>query len=191
MNAGLVTLWCATIGLAGSALVYNADRYVAARSASQDKVHECRVIAGGLRELQALKHAGGPLASPASTDEGLAEAVSQTLAEVGLPSTTLESLVPDLGATGSSGSPILTADGQRTDAMLRCARASLVLQDLTLPRLGAFIDAFARRRPGWRLTTIDIARDRDAKVTPGEDLPIRAVLSLETLAITTPGEQRR
>lgn len=185
MKSGLVVLWCMTFGIAGSVLYPSVRDYADARASAEKQLAECRSVAESLHDL-ALLRAGADYHSAASdaSDEAMTETISQTLAEVGLASGVLESFVPD---RGSSSAPLVTSHaGEQTDIKIRRERASLILQDITLPRFGVFIDVFLRRRPSWRVTKIDITTDRDAKVTPGEDLPLRAVLSLETVVIDEP-----
>jgi len=110
---------------------------------------------------------------PAGT---LAPLVSATLAAAGLPPSTLGSLSAD-SETGA---------GPRTGVQVRRRRAVLTLSGLTLPQLGGFLSQWRERQPTWTVSQIDIAPDLTPKVkdqlnAAGGDMPLRAVIAVETL----------
>jgi hypothetical protein len=122
---------------------------------------------GALRaELASDKDAMSP-----GSDAPLATRVSAALAASGLEQSTLAGLSPE-SLSQQSGS----------QTTLR-SRATLTLQNLTLPELGTFIAAWRDREPAWSITSLEMAPLANARAIqkPGADLPIRAVLILETL----------
>jgi hypothetical protein len=122
---------------------------------------------GALRaELASDKDAMSP-----GSDAPLATRVSAALAASGLEQSTLAGLSPE-SLSQQSGS----------QTTLR-SRATLTLQNLTLPELGTFIAAWRDREPAWSITSLEMAPLANARAIqkPGADLPIRAVLMLETL----------
>lgn len=100
----------------------------------------------------------------------LAARVSAVLAASGLGQSSLAGLSPESVVQRSEAGTALRV------------RATLTLQSVTLPEVGRFIAEWRSRYPAWILTSIDLAPDAGDKVTPGSDLPIRAVLVVESIA---------
>ena len=100
----------------------------------------------------------------------LAARVSAVLAASGLAQSSLAGLSPESVVQRSEAGTALRV------------RATLTLQSVTLPEVGRFIAEWRSRYPAWILTSIDLAPDAGDKVTPGSDLPIRAVLVVESIA---------
>ncbi|MCC6321910.1 MAG: hypothetical protein IT438_10810 [Phycisphaerales bacterium] len=101
----------------------------------------------------------------------LATASSEVLAAAGLPTATLASLSPESAATERIEKAFLT----RT-------RATLTLSPITLPQFGRFLDVWRQRLPGWTVARVDLEPRREtAASTPGGgDLPLRAVIAVES-----------
>ncbi len=82
-----------------------------------------------------------------------------------------------------------TPEGPVIAGSLRIHRrhATLVLSQVSLPRLGAFLQTWRTAEPDWRPTAIDAAPEprarTDAPPAPGADLPLHIVLSLESLSL--------
>jgi hypothetical protein len=112
----------------------------------------------------------------------LAPEVTATLAAAGLPASAMASLSaePDTGSLAGPGG------GQ---VQVRARRATLVLASITLPQLGDALGRWRARQPGWTIASIDLAPEAGAiaaKAQTGGDLPLRAVVSLETLSLERP-----
>ncbi len=112
-----------------------------------------------------------------STD-ALAPRVSAALSSSGLTPAALANLSVQSAPEGP-----LIAGGLR----LHRRRATLVLSQVSLPRLGAFLQTWRAAEPDWRPTAIDASPETlsraDKPPAPGADLPLHIVLSLESLSI--------
>jgi hypothetical protein len=75
--------------------------------------------------------------------------------------------------------------------MARRTRAVLTLAPLTLPQLGGFLAAWHSREPQWTVSSIELSpqpgNQAQSAAAPGGDLPLRAVLGLETLFVDQGG----
>ena len=56
----------------------------------------------------------------------------------------------------------------------------MVLAPVTLPELGRFLSSWEFLEPAWTVSTIDLAPIAHGNASPGGDLPIRAVMSIES-----------
>jgi hypothetical protein len=108
--------------------------------------------------------------------------ISAALAAAGLPASALSSLSPE------AESPI--GEG---DLKARRTRAVLTLAPVTLPQLGGFLAAWRSREPQWTVSSIELSPQPgnqspgQSAAAPGGDLPLRAVLGLETLFVDQGG----
>ncbi len=87
-----------------------------------------------------------------------------------------------LGSCGLSPSAVSSFGADTSTAPARGPRhrASLVLDGLTLPRLGAFLEAWRQAEPGWMVTALDLSPKGEAPL--GGDLPLRATVTLEAIS---------
>src|SRR5690606_2866944 len=99
----------------------------------------------------------------------LAERTAGALADAGLPGSALQGVSPES-----------QVGGDRSGGVSR-RRATLTLAT-TLPQLGRFLGAWRAREPAWTVTGIDLAPEARGEAAPGSDLPIRAVLTIESIA---------
>ncbi|MCC6676321.1 MAG: hypothetical protein IT436_04180 [Phycisphaerales bacterium] len=107
----------------------------------------------------------------------LAEEVAAVLSASGLPPSVLASLSPD------------SAQSSGTGPLVRL-RAGMTLTRVTLPQLGRFLSEWRRRQgniSGWTVTGIDLSPESGIDAIAGSsgtgrDLPLRAVMSLESIA---------
>jgi hypothetical protein len=108
----------------------------------------------------------------AEADSGvpLATRVAGVLSAAGLAQSNLGALSPESTTQRSGGGTTVRR------------RATMTLQSLTLPELGRFLAEWRSREPSWTVTSIDLNPQERAKPTPGADLPIRAVVLLESLS---------
>jgi hypothetical protein len=80
---------------------------------------------------------------------------------------------------------------------LKRQRATFTLVPITLPQLGAFLDAWRQREPYWTVASIDVGpepirqNENGGAAAAGRDLPLRAVLTLEAIYLDEPKGDRR
>ncbi len=118
---------------------------------------------------------------------GLTTAVNEALASAGLPAASLSSLSPAtempiaLRPAAASGSGEANAPGL---AAVR-QRALLTLAPISLPQVGRFLAAWREAHPDWIVSAIDFSPEPPGRrePTPGSDLPLRVVITLETLFV--------
>ncbi len=114
----------------------------------------------------------------------LTTAVNDCLAAAGLPASALASLSPAADTPITLGPSASGGRGTANSSAVR-RRAVLTLAPVTLDQVGRVLGAWREAHPDWTITTIDLAPEaqgrRDAAVPPGGDLPLRAVVSIETL----------
>ncbi|MBX3405038.1 MAG: hypothetical protein KF699_16630 [Phycisphaeraceae bacterium] len=124
---------------------------------------------------------------------GMAAAINDALAKAGIPSSALASFSPPSDPpTSPIPAAVLRANAaaQTVTAPIR-RRAVLTLAPVTLPQTGSLLAAWREAHPDWFITSIDLvpepiaapsSRRRDAApIAPGADLPLRAVIALESL----------
>jgi hypothetical protein len=119
---------------------------------------------------------------------GLATAVDNVLASAGVPASALVSLSP------AAETPITIGGGGDSRAgnlagFAACRRrAVLTLAPLTLPQVGAVLQTWREAHPDWTIASIDITPEpsgrKDTPLAAGTDLPLRAVISIETLYVS-------
>jgi hypothetical protein len=171
MNRSIWLMWTAVIGMAVIAITTTGRSSSAARVAVQTRLIAFHGLADRVREYDRLQTqtARWP-AAPADTS--LAQEVSAALAAAGLPASTLANLSPDNG-TAVPGGPGLVQ-----------LRAGLTLNNVTLPQVGRFLAEWRRRQPSWTVTGIDLIQEQpkaDAPNKTGGDLPLQAVLAMESI----------
>ena len=111
------------------------------------------------------------------SSDALAPRVSAALSSSGLTPAALANLSVQSAPEG----PIIAGS-----LRVHRRRATLVLSQVSLPRLGAFLQTWRASEPEWRPTAIDASPEplsRDKPPAPGADLPLHIVLCLESLSI--------
>ncbi len=180
MNRWNLVAWCAVLGLSASALLASGRAAWVARNTARVARLHLAAVTEHASELVRLRAGAPPEHKPGS---GLASRVSAALARCGLPPSALSSLSPE-SAVGEGPS--------------RRQRAVLALGGVTLPQLGSFLNAWRSAEPDWVVSSIELSPQMGAPVTPGADLPLRAVIGIEAVYVervavswaTQPGGER-
>lgn len=174
--AALVTLAALPVALRASDSARLARRERARALTVVADVERLHTLRASLAADGAEGGAGATSGDALGSDDGgsnsltLAARVSGVLAASGLGQSCLAGLSPESVVQRSEAGTALRV------------RATLTLQSVTLPQVGRFIAEWRSRHPAWTLTSIDLAPDAGAKITPGSDLLIRAVLVVESIA---------
>lgn len=160
-----------SVGAVGFAGHMASSAHAAAAAASSELAR----TADQARQLLVIRAASSsPAAKRASS--GLAQRVTASLSRAGLPASALSSLSPEAQSVQVDG-----------DTHVKRQRATLVLASLTLPQLGAFLDAWRTAEPDWNVSSIDLSPAAPGGAPPGAstggDLPLRSVLTLESVSI--------
>lgn len=190
------------MSLLGTASLMIAWRgYARARDYSSLELQRRAVLISQLQKLHEMRPVAAHWQRRQRPASGLAALLSETLASCGVGRATLANVSPQpatevLGAPGTEG--------------LKRQRATFTLAPITLPQLGAFLDAWRTREPNWIVATIDVAPEpgRLENQTPptkdletagrkteagdvGGDLPLRAVLTLDAVYLDDPKGERK
>lgn len=162
----------------------------AARAESRSAMNRLEATLGQVRTIETLNTRTASWAQrgrPSLAQGGLTTAVNEALASAGLPAASLASLSPAaempiaLRPSAASGSGEANTPGL---AAVR-QRALLTLAPISLPQVGRFLSAWREAHPDWIVSTIDFSPEPPGRrePSPGSDLPLRVVITLETLFV--------
>lgn len=188
MNPRLRFSLVLAIALGAFVLVFACTRAFRAESAAREAERRAGQLGAAAAEIDTL-HAGLPAwaTSSASESDTLAKRAGQVVASAGLPASALSSFATQSELTGTP-----TASGSRIERR----KANMVLTGVTLPQLGSFLNAWRSREPEWVVAGIDVSPDGLSSASrvsaAGGDLPLRVVLTAESLALrrSTTGRPR-
>lgn len=168
MSKSLLVAWAICIAASVAVLFMWGSRAASARADAASARRDLTLAIEQASELARLRQAKREF--PERSEGGLASKVSAALLRAGLTASTLQSLSPEAN-TPVNGEPRLSRQ-----------RATLTLQGLSLPQVGAFLDAWRGEEPDWVVAGIDLspASGRDAG-SIGSDLPLRVSLTIEGL----------
>lgn len=170
--ARLWLIWTMAILGSALALAVAAPGAAGARAAAQRELVALRTTAEHTHELASLRlRLPDEVTKPQRGVGTLTERIAAALAEAGLPSSALEGVSPESQFGGNDAGGVVRR------------RATLTLAG-TLPQIGRFLDTWRAREPTWTITGIDLAPERRSEAPPpGGDLPVRAVLTIESLSL--------
>jgi hypothetical protein len=153
----------------------------AARAESRSAMNRLEATLGQVRTIETLNTRTASWAQrgrPSLAQGGLTTAVNEALAAAGVPAAALASLSPaaEMPVTSQAGSSGLVAVRRR---------ASLTLAPISLPQVGRFLGAWREAHPDWTISAIDFSPEAPGRrePSPGSDLPLRVVITLETLFV--------
>lgn len=183
MKSGLWFLWLVVLAVCGTGIALAGRAEVSAKRNAGSEVNRFNLLVEQGRTLSRLRGLKPAWAdSPVAGQEvGLAPSVSAVLASCGLPASTLSSLSPETNV--ASVGPL----------KVQRQHATLTLTAITLPQLGTFLEAWRKHEPAWVTSSIEITSDGGRPTnpaTPGGDLPLRAVMAIETLRLQSAGGER-
>lgn len=178
MTRPLTTLWLAVGGVSLAAVTLVGRGAVRAQREARIRVAAFEGLRDRVVELDRLQ-ARVQKWPQRPADTNLAQEISAALSAAGLPSSSLASLAPDNGAAVPGSAELMQL------------RAGMTLSNVTLPQVGRFLSEWRRRQPSpgpaWTVTAIDLAPEAGGDKAAGGDLPLRAVLNLESI-VTKGGE---
>lgn len=171
MTRSVVMIWLCT-AIAGGVLVgWSFERAHAARSVAD---REAASFHRARQQVERLASMSQPIMPDAGEDQAtLAARVASVLAKAGLPRQSLEALSPETRQAISKEDGVGVARH----------RATLTLTPITLPELGRFLAAWQRDEPAWTITGLDLSPQRQPTDTVGGDLPLRVLVTLETMTV--------
>jgi len=194
MTRNTVMLWLGVSVVSTMALWNAGSACLAARS--QARTHIARLAAADDQQVRlAALTAELPGWATRTPTAGLAPRVADALAAAGLPS----SLLDNLSAQADSSVAGVNVSAQPGAPTVKSRKATLTLASITLPQLGRFLESWRSREPDWVVSNIDLSLvmlttgttpSRAPSTPPGEpsgELPLRAVISIESLLVESSG----
>lgn len=176
MNRAIASMWFLVVAVSLAGPIVSWRLFASARTTAQNQVHRLESIDAKTAEIKQLRSQSPVTPSAAQDAAGLTPRLMQSLAAAGIPSSSLASLTPQ-------NETIRTPDGKQ--AVRR--RAAVTLAPVRLPDLGTFIDGWRRQNPEAIISSIELSPDSGASVSPGGDLPLRVVMTIESVAVDTSG----
>lgn len=170
MSPGPAALWTIAAGASLAVAAWSGARALGARAEAVGARAALAHVVAEAGELAALR-SDAPDVTDARPASELPARVTAVLATCGLPASAVQNF---------------SAEPSRRDARegVHRERASLVLGQVTLPQAGRFLAAWRDAEPGWVVTSIDLS---PGGTTPGGgDLPLRALLTLESATAVAP-----
>jgi len=162
-------LWLAFLILSAIILTATGNEALHAHGNVTEARRELQTVSEQAAELMRLRTVNPEELLPPKPATGLASQVSGAFAKCGIPGSTLQSLSPE-------------AETPCGTACIR-QRATLNLAGITLPQLGSFLSVW--RDGNYTVSSIDLTPNR-GNASPGADLPLHAVLTLEGLFRAAP-----
>jgi hypothetical protein len=181
VSAPLRLIWIVLVLGGAAALSVQWRSFVVARSAAQAQAQRAGIVAAQVQNLAGLEPLTHAWAARKRPESGLAARLGDTLAACGLPPSALSAVSPQ---------PEVTLSGPDQRDRLNRQRAGFTLAPVTLPQLGAFLEAWRAREPYWTVASIDLAPDTSDKAAPGRDLPLRATIALDAVYLDQKGADR-
>jgi hypothetical protein len=183
MTRGLALMWGAVSVLAGGAVTVTSLGYVEARAVAERRLSTYRDALAQTKELTQLRAKAPAWTRRGRPPTGLTPRISAALTSCGLPASSVASVSPESES----------ALGE-TDLHARRTRAVVTLTGVTLPQLGNFLGAWRAREPAWTVASIDLSPQNGQGAAgsgsgsgAGGDLPLRAVIGIETMFVDQGG----
>lgn len=176
MSRAIASMWILVVAVSLAGPIVSWRMFASARVTAQNQVHRLESTEAKTAEIKQLRSQSTVTPSAGKDAAGLTPRLTQSLAVAGIPSSSLASLTPQ-------NETIRTPDGKQ--AIRR--RAAVTLAPVRLPDLGTFIDAWRRQNPEAIISSIDLSPESGASASPGGDLPLRVVMTIESLAVETTG----
>jgi hypothetical protein len=181
-------LWVATALVCGLVLIPTGWTWAQAARQSRAQGDRLARIAGSAQQLTELEARLPAWALIPKSTAALAPQVSAVLAAAGLPASAMTSLSAESASPASPGATVRA----------QARHATLVLSGLTLPQVGSFLQAWRQKQPAWTVSQIELSPEASAvgalgkpssRPDTGGDLPLHAVLTLETLSLQRGGDR--
>jgi hypothetical protein len=181
MRPGTVVIWLCALLVSVAAIGVAGARALHARELASASSQGLELVTSQAREIAALRSRKAALPPASAGGPAMGARVAAVLSAAGLPSTTLSNVSPEADTRVQ-----LPESGER---FIR-RRVTLSLSEITLPKLGAFLEAWRKTQPQWVPASIDVTPTRPKEGFPGGDLPLSVTISLEALFADEPGGAR-
>jgi hypothetical protein len=179
MSRPVLYIWIGAVVIAGAAVAVTAPTAARARDDAAAAQASLRDAARNAELISTLR-TQAPDAITGDSHGGLTPRVTAALERAGLPAGALASLSPE------AESQVVSQAGVRVSRR----RATLTLAGVTLPAVGRFLDTWRAAEPAWTPTSIDVAPAGGQAAEAGGDLPLRAVIVIESVVVRQTGEHR-
>ena len=175
--------WPLVIAVSAGSVVVAWRGYAGAKHDAALAVRRATQIAAHVGELERVRPVAAHWQERKRPASGLAASLGETLTGCGVPASNLISVTPQ---------PESAVQGPGAEQLTR-QRAAFTLSPITLPQLGAFLEAWRAREPYWTVSGIDVGPEQRsaAKSAPGGDLPLTAVLTLDAVYLDDAKEKTK
>jgi hypothetical protein len=168
-------VWCIAAAVGASSVAWGGLSWTRAARAERVQMQRLNRLNACVKDLDTLRSKLPDWSANARPSGTLAPQVSAAISAAGLPASAMLSLSAD---------PEMPAPAKGIQANRR--RATLVLAPVTLPQLGAFLQTWRQRQPAWVISQLDVSpepegKKKDDAAMVGGDLPLRSVMTFETL----------
>lgn len=168
-----ILLWILAAGL----LIVCGSRAAGAHARRNESRSALTLVTQQATELVRWRHAAQDSSLPLRPEgggqglagQGLTGKVSQALTRSGLASSVMQSLSPE---------------AESSDKGLIRQHATLTLSGLSLPQVGAFLDAWRTGEPDWVVSGLDLSpagTGTPGTGVAGADLPLRVVVTMDAV----------
>jgi hypothetical protein len=181
MSRLLFITWFSAVSISVGAIGIAARDCTRARSKATTELARLSTVTPQVREIAALRSAAPSWSARAKPGTALAPTAAAAIASSGLPPSALSNVSPEAQTT--------VGDGQFKAVR---QRATITLTSVTLPDIGRFLDAWRLAEPDWTIAGVDLSPVGDTRrmtPTPGSDLPLRAVIIVESMTMQSPSNR--
>ena len=182
MRGASALVWTGAGLICIAALGVSVSRALEARSSVAAAAERFALVSGQVQEIAVLRASTSTQALPTNAAGGaLATRVTAALASCGLPPSVLGNLSPQADTVA----PI-------PDSASRSVRRRVVLnlKEVTLPKLGSFLEVWRQAEPDWVPTSMDLTPTTPKEGFPGGDLPLNVTLTLDAHFLDGTGNTR-
>ncbi len=171
MRLSLAALWVGTVVLCAGLIGWSLSAFKASRARSTTEQSAYIQAATKIAQVEAAPSL--LRVDSASERTTLASRIADAMAQTGLPHSTLEGLSPE-------SERVITA---QSDVTVVRTGATLTLSPITLTELGRFLATWRVEEPRWTVASIDITPNRRATTDRGGDLPLRVIVTIESIRV--------
>ncbi len=171
MRFSLAALWVGTVVLCAGMIGWSLSGFNASRTRSTTEQSAYINAATKIAQIESTPDLVRP--DNAADRTTLATRVAGAVAQSGLPHAVLEGLSPESERVINTQSSVTVV---RTGA-------TLTLSPITLAQFGRFLATWRAEEPSWTAASIDITPNRRATTDRGGDLPLRVIVTIESIRV--------
>jgi hypothetical protein len=181
MRAAWLAAWCVSISACAAAIGLASADVLGARRAVTKAQSSFQLASEQAHEIAQLRTDRPSVPPLPKGGPAISTRVSSVLSACGLPASVLANISPEADTT-------LSVPDSRDRYVRR--RVTLNLTQVTLPKLGAFLEAWRRAEPHWTPAALEVVPTQPKDGFLGGDLPLNITIVLEGLFVDETGGGR-